>query len=69
MPPMRPSTVRFSESMWRLVAQEAGAEGITVAQFVREAAILRAMQLQVERGELDPTVEALRAAVERLRDP
>ena len=39
--PMRATTVRFDESLWALLEREARAQGVSAAQFVRDAAILR----------------------------
>lgn len=39
---LRPTTVRFDERSYELVRAEAKRAGMTVAQFVREAALIRA---------------------------
>ena len=39
--PMRATTVRFSEDLWELLETEAGGQGISAAQFVRDATIMR----------------------------
>lgn len=65
---MRGKTIRLTDSMWELLQEEADAEGVSLAQFVREAAIIRAIAQRTRRGELDPSLEAIAAAVERLRD-
>lgn len=68
---MRATTVRFSDDLWQLVEREAGVQGISAAQFVRDAALLRAAALMGARGDEDAIrdVEAvarggLRGAVE-----
>ena len=54
--PMRATTVRFAESLWTLVEQEAEREGVSAAQFIRDASIMRAAYAMGRRG--DPDVEA-----------
>lgn len=58
---MRATTVRFSDDLWQLVDREAGAQGISAAQFVRDAALLRAAALMGARGDEDAvrSVEAI----------
>jgi hypothetical protein len=51
--PMRATTVRFSEDLWSLVEHEASAEGVSAAQFVRDAAVMRAAYLMGRRGDTD----------------
>lgn len=50
---MRATTVRFSEDVWALVEREAAGQGISAAQFVRDAALLRAAVLIGRRGDED----------------
>ena len=54
--PMRATTVRFAESLWTLVEQEAEREGVSAAQFIRDATIMRAAYAMGQRG--DPELEA-----------
>jgi hypothetical protein len=49
--PMRATTVRFSEDLWSLLEGEASEQGISAAQFVRDAAILRLGMLSGRRGD------------------
>lgn len=42
---MKVSTIRFSERLGDLIAQAAEAEGVSFAQFVREAALIRLVYL------------------------
>jgi GAF domain-containing protein len=49
--PMRATTVRFSEALWRLVEQEAGRDGVSAAQYVRDAAVLRTAYAMGRRGD------------------
>jgi GAF domain-containing protein len=55
--PMRATTVRFAESLWTLVEQEAEREGVSAAQFIRDASVMRAAYAMGRRG--DPDVEAV----------
>ena len=49
--PMRATTVRFSEDLWRLLEREAGREGVSAAQFIRDASVMRAAYAMGRRGE------------------
>jgi len=67
---MRATTVRFGEDLWRLLEQEAAKTGLSAAQFVREATILRLGLLAGMRGD-EParmTLSTLAAAAEGARD-
>ena len=48
--PHRSTTVRFDDDLWELLAQESAAGGVSAAQFVRDAAILRLGFLAERRG-------------------
>ena len=52
---MKATTVRFGEDLWEMLEREAGALGVSAAQFVREAAIMRVAMLAGSRG--DPEAE------------
>lgn len=39
---MRATTIRFTPELWELLEQEARREGVSVAQYVRDAAMFRA---------------------------
>jgi GAF domain-containing protein len=54
--PMRATTVRFAEALWTLVEREAEREGVSAAQFIRDASIMRAAYAMGRRG--DPDFEA-----------
>jgi GAF domain-containing protein len=54
--PMRATTVRFADSLWTLVEQEAAREGVSAAHFIRDATIMRAAYAMGQRG--DPDFEA-----------
>ena len=51
--PMRATTVRFDESLWGLLEREARATGVSAAQFVRDATILRIASVATQRGDDD----------------
>jgi hypothetical protein len=49
--PMRATTVRFGEDLWLMLEREAASSGVSAAQFVREATILRLAMLAGMRGD------------------
>ena len=51
--PMRATTVRFDESLWSLLEREARTQGVSAAQFVRDATILRIASVAAQRGDAD----------------
>ncbi len=53
--PMRATTVRFGDALWGLVEQEARRDGVSAAQYVRDATILRTAYAMGQRG--DPGFE------------
>jgi GAF domain-containing protein len=53
--PMRATTVRFSATLWKLLEREAAGEGVSSAQFVRDATIMRIAYVMGQRG--DPGFE------------
>src|SRR3954471_20330246 len=65
--PMRATTVRFSEDLWRLLEREAGDQGGSAAQFIRDATILRVAVLAERRGDREAqlTLEDLAAGALR----
>lgn len=50
---MRVSAIRFGSDLWRLLEEEALRVGVSVSQYVREAALARASAAAAARGE-DP---------------
>lgn len=60
--PMRATTVRFSEALWTLVEREAQADGVSAAQYVRDATILRTAYAMGQRGDPDFEEAIARAA-------
>jgi GAF domain-containing protein len=48
---MRATTVRFSEDLWRLLEREAEREGVSAAQFIRDASVMRAAYAMGRRGD------------------
>src|SRR3712207_3007714 len=59
--PMRATTVRFGEDLWGLLENEAARSGVSAAQFVREATIVRLAMLAGMRG--DPAARMTLATV------
>jgi GAF domain-containing protein len=59
--PMRATTVRFSEDLWQLLEDESAMQGISAAQFVRDATIVRLAFLAGRRGDSDTeqSIEAI----------
>jgi GAF domain-containing protein len=50
---MKATTVRFGEDLWAMLEREARDLGVSTAQFVREAAIMRVAMLAGSRGDPD----------------
>jgi GAF domain-containing protein len=50
---MRVTTVRFSDALWALIEREATHEGVSAAQYIRDAAILRTAYTMGQRGDAD----------------
>jgi GAF domain len=50
---MKATTVRFGEDLWAMLEREARTLGVSAAQFVREAAIMRVAMLAGSRGDPD----------------
>jgi GAF domain-containing protein len=50
---MRATTVRFSDALWKLLEREAEREGVSAAQFIRDATVLRAAYAMGRRGDDD----------------
>jgi GAF domain-containing protein len=68
---MRATTVRFADDLWTLLEAEAISQGISAAQFVRDAAMLRLGALSAQRGDARATVtlEDLAAQAIARREP
>lgn len=64
---MRGITVRFGDTTYEQIKQEAQREGMSMGAFIREAAFARTMLLMARRGELpsaergEPLMQAVRA--------
>lgn len=58
---MRATTVRFSEELWSMLEREAARDGVSAAQFVRDATLLRIGALAARRGD-----DAVQLSVEEL---
>lgn len=63
---MREAKIRFGVRAWELIQDEARLEGVSASQFVREAAIARAIYVHYQRGETEPGA-ALEAIIAFLR--
>jgi hypothetical protein len=50
--PMRATTVRFSDALWTLVEREANRDGVSAAQYIRDATILRTAYTMGQRGDV-----------------
>jgi hypothetical protein len=50
---MHQTTVRFGKDLWDALEAEAEASGVSVAQFIREAAVARLGYAAARRGDLD----------------
>jgi hypothetical protein len=48
---MRATTIRFTPELWELLEQEAAQEGVSVAQYVRDASLFRVAYAAGSRGE------------------
>lgn len=62
---MREAKIRFGAALWNLIQEEASRDGVSASQFVREAAMVRAVVYRMRRGE-DYETEYLRI-LDRLR--
>jgi GAF domain-containing protein len=51
--PMRATTVRFSDDLWQLLDDESTRQGVSAAQFVRDATIVRLAFLAGRRGDAE----------------
>src|SRR5436305_1152978 len=67
---MRATTVRFGDDLWALLEHEAAQQGISAAQFVRDATIMRVAFLVARRGDAQAqaSIEQIAAAALRQRD-
>lgn len=64
---MRATTIRFSEDLWAMLEAEAKGQGVSTAQLIREAAILRVAALAARRGD-DALQLSIEDLAERMRD-
>ena len=48
---MKTTTVRFGADLWRLLEHEAAGVGVSVSQYLREAALARAAAAAAARGD------------------
>jgi GAF domain-containing protein len=66
--PMRATTVRFGDALWRLLEREAELEGVSAAQFIRDATVLRVAYAMGQRGDEELEL-ALERTLPREREP
>ena len=64
---MRATTVRFGEDLWQQLEREAERSGVSSAQFVRDATILRLAYAAAERGDDEATLTMAKVAAGTLR--
>jgi hypothetical protein len=65
---MRATTIRFTPELWALLQREAEREQVSVAQYVRDAALFRVAYgagVRREQGTLDEDIEVPRATALR----
>lgn len=55
---MRATTIRFTPELWALLQREATREGVSVAQYVRDAALFRVAYSAGIRREQEPGGDA-----------
>jgi GAF domain-containing protein len=67
--PMRATTVRFDEGLWGLLEREARTQGVSAAQFIRDAAVMRIAHAMGTRGEPLYEREHVEHVQEAVRDP
>jgi hypothetical protein len=65
--PMRAATIRFTEDLWGLLEREAARQETSVAQLVRDAALMRIAFAMGGRGEPEAraTIQSLAARARR----
>lgn len=64
---MRATTVRFSEELWELLEGEAARQGVSAAQFIRDATVMRAALEAERRQDGDTGAEIARLAARTTR--
>jgi hypothetical protein len=65
---MRATTVRFSDSLWALVEREADRDGVSAAQYIRDATILRTAYTMGQRGDAEFEEAVSRASARQQPD-
>jgi len=65
---MHPTTVRFSDAMWRIIEAEAREEGVSASQYIRESVLARAMIAAASRGAAKDWERAIREIRAALRE-
>jgi GAF domain-containing protein len=67
--PMRATTVRFTDDLWGMLEQEASDAGVSAAQFVRDATVIRIAYLMGRRGDPGMDAPASTDVAAAVRDP
>jgi hypothetical protein len=63
---MHQTTVRFGRDLWEALEEEAELAGVSVAQFIREAAVARVGYAAAARGD-EKWARAMAEAIDRVR--
>jgi GAF domain-containing protein len=66
---MKATTVRFGEDLWAMLERESRRLGVSAAQFVREATIMRVAMLAGARGDPDAELSIAEIAARAARRP
>jgi len=61
---MRATTIRFSEDVWELLEREARRQGVSSAQLIRDAAVMRVAYLAGQRGDDEAAAGLARVSAE-----
>ena len=64
---MRETKIRFGNRAWELIQEEAEIDGVSASQFVREAAVARAIFMKNRRGDTEAG-ETIIHLIEALRE-
>lgn len=74
---MKAITLRFSDSTYQMISDEAANEGISISQFLREAALTKTVITKARNGDytlaqqlgIDQAVRSIAQAEDRRRKP
>jgi hypothetical protein len=65
---LKPTTIRFAAAAYDLLQREADEQGVSLAQYVREAALIRLVVDRHEREDNESHVALIHAARQLARD-